>query len=240
MNSKDFKYSSTEHLLKEIAGGNTHAEQTLISKYWRGLYFVLTKRTNDPDLASDLAQDAFVVIITNAREGKIENAAGFNNYVRQVGINLMIAHYRKEKRQSTDGLADIDTVIPDDSPDIYRQLYSANMLELVQNLMDELSTERDREILTQYFVYEKDKSDICRKMELKPEHFDRVLYRAKNRLLSLVQSKLEINTDGKLSADTLKLMTLTVFLVTQLVPLPDTPKEIESGVRESVISRHFL
>lgn len=182
-----------EFMLSQIANGHRELEQELVSRYWRGLYFVLFQRTQDSELAADLAQDTLLIVIEKAREGAIEKPLGLATFIKQVGINLMIAHFRKEKRRVTDTQSDIDVYIPDDSPSLYKQFESQEMLAIVRQLLDELTVERDRKILSDHFIYHKDKHEICLTLGLSSEHFDRVLQRARARLKQLVY--MELNPD---------------------------------------------
>ncbi|MFT4928281.1 MAG: RNA polymerase sigma factor (sigma-70 family) [Phenylobacterium sp.] len=177
-------------LVSQIIDGHKPAEQALVERYWRGLYFILSRRSQDPDLAADIAQDTFIVVIAKARNGEVKNPAALKAFIRQVGVNLLIAHYRKTSRRDTQSVADLDIQVPDDSPDVYRKLYSENIVKLVRQLIDELKEPRDREILISYFVYDKDKAEICIALALSADNFDKVLYRARKRLKQLIEHKL--------------------------------------------------
>lgn len=183
--------NSPEFILSQIGNGHRELEQELVSRYWRGLYFLLFQRTQDSQLAADLAQDTFLVVIEKAREGAIEKPLGLSNFIRQVGINLMIAYFRKENRRCTTTQSDIDVYVPDDSPSLYGQFESQEMLAIVRQLLDELPVERDRKILNHHYIYHKDKREICQALDLSSEHFDRVLQRARARLRQLVYMKLD-------------------------------------------------
>lgn len=182
-----------ESLLKKIQSGDLSAEQQLVSIYWRSLYFILNKRTNDPDLSEDLAQEAFIVVITKARAGEIEKPEALASFIRQVGVNLMIANYRKEKRRNTETSDEIEVQFPDSEQTTANKLNSKQVCQVVNQVMEELPTERDREILRRYFIYGQEKSVICEEYELKAVHFDRVLFRARSRLKQLIQHKLKVD-----------------------------------------------
>jgi RNA polymerase sigma-70 factor (ECF subfamily) len=53
-------------------------------------------------------------------------------------------------------------------------------------VLRQLSISRDREILRRYYLSDDDKEVICRDLGLSPGHFDRVLYRAKQRMRELI------------------------------------------------------
>ena len=75
---------SPDVLLERIRNGDKQAEEALVSQYWRGLHYIVNRQTSDAELAADIAQDAFVVVITKARKGEIENAAAIASFIRNV------------------------------------------------------------------------------------------------------------------------------------------------------------
>lgn len=229
----------TELLLAQIAKGDKQSEQELISRHWRGLHYVLCRRTKDPDLAADLTQDAFLIAIDKARNSGIEKPAAFPAFIRQVGINLMLAHYRKEKRRSTDLQPEIDLYIPDDSPSIYQQLQMKSILNIVEQLMDELTVERDRTILKHYFVYDKEKLEICEELGLGADHFDRVLQRARARLKKLVVLKLGSESAKKLSSALFDTTLLVLLAIASLFFVENKSFFSDAAMRELYNQRHL-
>lgn len=229
----------TELLLAQIAKGDKQSEQELISRHWRGLHYVLCRRTKDPDLAADLTQDAFLIAIDKARNSGIEKPAAFPAFIRQVGINLMLAHYRKEKRRSTDLQPEIDLYIPDDSPSIYQQLQMKSILNIVEQLMDELTVERDRTILKHYFVYDKEKLEICEELGLGADHFDRVLQRARARLKKLVVLKLGSESAKKLSSALFDTTLLVLLAIASQFFVENKSFFSDAAMRELYNQRHL-
>ncbi len=60
---------------------------------------------------------------------------------------------------------------------------------MVREVLQDLSTERDRQILTRYYLADQDKDDICRELELPEDHFKRVLFRARQRYRTLYEQR---------------------------------------------------
>jgi len=180
----------TGDLVVRIRAGDASAETALVNKYWKSLYFILNKRCNDTQLASDIAQDAFIVVIAKARNGEINSPEAIAAFIRQTGVNLLIAHYRKETRRATDTHGEVSFEIPDDKSNVERAVESRDTLKLVQQLISEMKVERDRDLLISYYAKEEEKASICKRLELTPAHFDRVLFRAKSRLKQLIDFKL--------------------------------------------------
>ena len=200
---------SPEELVNRIYTGEHSAEQELVSKYWRSLYFILNRQSNDPELAADITQEAFIVVINKARLGQIENPAALSAFIRQVGVNLLIAYFRKETRRKTDTVEDIQVQFPDTSSDLYKRLSSEELTIIVKQVMDELPTARDSDLLYRYFVYGQPKDQICQEFDLSTAHFDRVLYRARNRLKQILQIKLGADSE---KVNLSSLLSLIVFL----------------------------
>lgn len=177
-------------LVVRIGLGDTTAESELVLKYWKSLYFILNRRCNDKQLASDIAQDAFIVVISKARSGEINTPDAIAGFIRQTGVNLLIDHYRKESRRATDAHGEVSFEIPDDKTNVERAVESRVSLQLVQQVIEEMSVDRDRDLLMSYYAKEEAKSSICERLELTPAHFDKVLFRARSRLKQLIDFKL--------------------------------------------------
>lgn len=202
---------SYEALLISIKSGNTESESKLVRLFLKGLRFILLRKCNDINLVEDLIQETFIIVLDKARKGLIQEPKALAKFVRQVGVNLLIAHFRKEKRHSTDTSSDIAIQYEDQSPGLYKCLAASQMLDIVCQVMNEMKVDRDKELLTQYFIYEKEKTEVCSQLALSPEHFDRVLYRAKNRLKQLLNYK--ISLEGSSETKTLVSLFILVFLI---------------------------
>jgi RNA polymerase sigma-70 factor (ECF subfamily) len=65
---------------------------------------------------------------------------------------------------------------------------------MLENAMEQLAQPRDREILHRFYLLEEDKSVICSALDLSAAHFDRVLYRAKQRMRELLNDHVELRS----------------------------------------------
>lgn len=169
-------------VLKAIGAGDPEAETDLVRRYSRGLLLMLTQRCGDVDLAGDMHQDTFMVVLTRLRKQPLENPEQIKAFIHTTAVNLFINHYRKEKRHNTWGDEDSLNKATDPAPDQLKRLQQEDTAKLVHGLIGELPTRRDRQILWRYFIDDIDKSTICSELDLPPDHFDKVLYRAKQRI----------------------------------------------------------
>ncbi|NVK57897.1 MAG: sigma-70 family RNA polymerase sigma factor [Alteromonadaceae bacterium] len=176
-----------QYLVEQIKGGNKKAEHELIERYQRGLLFVLRRKCNqDTTLAQDMMQDTWRIVIDKIRSDQIRNPDKLSSFIVQTGKNTVIAHYRKAENKTSISIdADEAQVLQEhlidqqDNPEEFLQRY--NLALLVKKLVLEMDVERDKQILLSVYFLEQDKRTVCANLKVNSAHFDRVLYRAKQR-----------------------------------------------------------
>ena len=139
------------------------------------------RRTGDGMFAEDLAQQTALVALERLHRAPLESPEKLGAFMHQTAKNLYVAHQRKLARRRT-GPGDVD-LFRDDSTNPERLHLLAERQSVLWRLLHSLKIKRDRDILTRSVVYSHDKADICSSLGLSAAHFDRVLARAKRRLL---------------------------------------------------------
>jgi RNA polymerase sigma-70 factor (ECF subfamily) len=112
---------------------------------------------------------------------------------KNIPIKLSIEHYRSEKRYVN---------LPDEIISLHsahrdrkgQQIDQGRARRLVDQALAQLGMPRDREILRRYFLQDEDKQSICTNLGLSAEHFDRVLFRAKQRMRKLIEQQAELKS----------------------------------------------
>lgn len=173
---------------QRIAEGDKSAEEELVAQYQTPIRLIVFKRTGNAQLARDICQEAFIAVLENMRAGKVRNPESLAAYIRQVALHLSVQHYRKDKRFVSDHDVVVDLHVQ------HRDRKEANMdvrniRTLLESTLSDLTKPRDREILKRFYLHDEDKLQICDSLSLTPAHFDRVLYRAKQRMRKLIEEK---------------------------------------------------
>lgn len=194
-------------LLDSIQQGDRQAEKRLVSQYWNRLKFILERQNIDSQQVLDLCQDTFVVVIQKARNNEINSESSLGAFIRSVGTNLLIESKRKYKRQATFDCDEFD-YIPDTHTSPERAYSRQQLTELVLIAIEQFDISRDRDILKWTYVEHLSKSEICTKLNISPAHFDRVIFRAKQRLKEELARKLNID----LKSHTLSDYLLCIFM----------------------------
>lgn len=173
-------------IVARIGRGDASAEAALVGRYERGLRYLLRRRTGDPDLALDLCQDTFRIAIEKLRAEPLNEPERLAGYLRGVAINLVIGLERKNARRATTADPDRIDAAADERKGPFDNVSSEQAGEAVRRLLGELRTPRDREILTRLYIHDEDRDSICAALDIDATHFNRVLYRAKQRFRELV------------------------------------------------------
>jgi RNA polymerase sigma-70 factor (ECF subfamily) len=170
-----------------IRAGSRDAEAEMVRRYGNGLLYLLKRRTRDPEAALDLRQETFRVAIEKLRVSGLEQPERLAAYLRGIALNLLIAQRRKDVRRATSPDSDaIDAAADDQQAGPFEETSSDQVRQVVTTLLQELRTPRDREILKRLYIDDEDKDDICAALGVDSLHFNRVLFRAKERFRELV------------------------------------------------------
>lgn len=172
-------------LVERIHGGEEHAESELVERYSSGLLFMLQRTSGDPALAEDLHQEAFRIVLTRLRTRGLDEPGGLSGYLRGTARNLLIAERRKRARRKTEADHDHVVTTPDTRHGQAQKVLRHEEAHIVHQLIDELPAERDRQLLYRFYIAEDDKDQICDDLGLSSLHFNRVLFRARQRFKDL-------------------------------------------------------
>lgn len=171
-----------------IREGDRRAEDEFVRRYSPGLVTLLRVRSQDPELAKDLAQEALRVVLLRLRAGKLDQPDSLAGFLRGTALNLLANELRRSERRLADASSDWMDQIVGESSDPYDTVESDDLVQNMREVISGMKVERDRELLWRYYVDEDPKDRLCAQYELSPEHFDRVLHRARGRLKELWQS----------------------------------------------------
>ncbi len=94
---------SDQELLSSYIAGNHQSLEIIITKHKKRVYSYILMLVKDQQLADDLFQDTFIKVIRKLNTGKYNEEGKFLQWVMRIAHNLIIDHYRKEKRMPTIG-----------------------------------------------------------------------------------------------------------------------------------------
>lgn len=181
-----FEAAAAINIVARIKHGSRKAEVEFVQRYQRGLRFLVRHHTGDAEFAKDVAQETLLVVLQRLRTRGIERPEKLSPFVHQTARNIMIGEIRKSARRRTEpNSLQIEKTASNVEDQTHAAIHDQEAV-IVQQLVRELSCERDRQILVRFYLLDQDKPDICRELRIVDSHFNRVLYRARKRFAVLV------------------------------------------------------
>lgn len=137
-------------LVREYLQGSEKSLSVLITRHQHRIYSFIYSKVFDKDIAEDVFQDTFIKVINTLKRGKYNEEGKFLPWVMRIAHNLVIDHFRKNKRMpkfETNGDFNIFSVLSDGDLNIETQLIKDQIECDVQELIKELP-EDQLEVLT--------------------------------------------------------------------------------------------
>ena len=175
---------SAAGLVGRIREGDREAEAELVERYRRGVAIILRAESSNAAAVDDLFQETFRIALEKIRQGDLRDPRRLSGFICSLARNLVIDHFRKVAARRTTGdvkLGDIASVRADPLETLLR----SESGEFVRQVLSEMPSDRDRQMLFRFYVAEDEKDAICRDLDLTSLHFNRVLFRARERYRDL-------------------------------------------------------
>jgi RNA polymerase sigma-70 factor, ECF subfamily len=173
-------------LVSRILAGDRNAETELVERYHRGVTAIIRREVGGAvGAAEDLYQETFRIALEKIRRGDLREPEKLSGFVCAVARNLVIDYFRRASRRES--LTEIEDAAPtpDPAPSQIDQLLQRERAAIVRQVIDELPSDRDRQLLFRFYIAEEEKDRICDDLGLTPLHFNRVLFRARERYKEL-------------------------------------------------------
>lgn len=180
-------------LLALIQRGNSVAERRLVDRFARELYYAMRHRIGDATLAEDVCQETWRILLVKFRQAgpsAVHDTGLLPAYIHKTALNVYLAELRRRERHRTDIDSDLlQEVVEDEEVSDFVDQLSRHRVQLrVRQLIGSMGSARDKLILYRYYIQEQSKEQICRELGLDKRHFDRVAYRARERLRKQVEA----------------------------------------------------
>lgn len=173
-------------LVERIRSGDQDAEGDLYRRYQRGIFIFLRRKGIPEDTAEDILQDAITIVIQAIKAGKLRDPSRLSGFVLGVVKHLLLTYHRKQSRVVQVTEAHERIPVP---PTQYNVLERKQDAQNVRRVIQELKSQRDRQVLIRYYLEDESKEKICQDLGISSTHFSSVLYRAHKRFRDLFEKK---------------------------------------------------
>jgi RNA polymerase sigma-70 factor, ECF subfamily len=164
--------------LERLCSGDFRTESHFVAYFSELIQLKLRSRVNSPQAIADLRQETFARVFAALRsEGRVKQPERLGAFVNSVCNNVLLEHYRSTSREnSIEEKEGAD--VPDPSLDVIAILSHKEMEQKVRQVLDELP-ERDRRLLREIFLEERDKDAVCKEFGVDRDYLRVLLHRAK-------------------------------------------------------------
>lgn len=193
------KARTAARLAERIAAGEGEAEEELVARFGDGLMYMLRHLTRDPAWAEDLRQETFAVALEKLRAGELRDPGKLAAFLRGIARNLTRAGFRRRRRSpmteppssaSRSAHPEETPALdpPDRGPGPLRRLLASEEARLAEELLQQLPSPRDREVLLRFCVGEEDRGSICTALGLSRPQLNLILFRARKRFQAMYEA----------------------------------------------------
>lgn len=132
-------------LVKKYINGDEHSLSELITRHQQRIYSFIYSKVYDKDVAEDIFQDTFIKVIRTLKKGRYNEEGKFLPWVMRISHNLVIDHFRKNKRMpkfENSGDFNIFSVLSDSGLNAEKQLIKDQIETDLQELIKELPADQ--------------------------------------------------------------------------------------------------
>jgi RNA polymerase sigma-70 factor (ECF subfamily) len=176
-------HSFDEAYVERLRAGDIRTQEHFGAYFSALIQVKLRSRLQSREAIEDVRQETFVRFYGALRDGKILHPERLGSFVNSVCNNVLLEHYRATARHSS--LDDAEQKdLPAHAVDLLGALAAKETERKVREILEQLP-ERDRRLLREVFLEERDKDEVCRDFGVDREYLRVLLHRAKQSFKSL-------------------------------------------------------
>lgn len=141
-------------LVKYYIAGGEDALEVLIKRHQSKIYGFIFSKLPDPDLTNDIFQETFIKVINTLKSGRYNEEGKFLPWVIRIAHNLVMDHYRKEKRLNIQYDSDelpLFSFLKDDSQTVEGLMIKEQIEEDLRVLITELPEDQRQVVMMRMY-----------------------------------------------------------------------------------------
>jgi RNA polymerase sigma-70 factor, ECF subfamily len=165
-----------ESYLERLRAGDFRTQEHFSAYFGALIQIKLRSRLKSREAMEDIRQETFTRFFVALRDGRILQPARLGPYVNSICNNVLLEHYRSSARH-----VPMEEEAQENVPakgDLLGFLTMRQNEKNVRCVLEQLP-ERDRRLLKEIFLEERDKDEVCRDFGVDREYLRVLLHRAK-------------------------------------------------------------
>ncbi len=177
-------------LVARIQRGTDSGMEELYRLFARGIRFYLCRQLGMQEL-DDKVHDTFLIVVQAIRRGDLREPDRLMGFVRTVVRRQVAAHIDQVVHSRRDEMhLDVGVRVADRRRNPEQNMAHQQKGDFMREILRQLS-DRDREILTRFYLHEETQEEICSEMGLTETQFRLLKSRAKARFGELGKRRLQ-------------------------------------------------
>ena len=189
--------SFDQSYVERLQAGDFRTQEHFVAYFSELIQLKLRSRLNSPQAIEDVRQETFSRVFAALRDGKIRQPDRLGAFVNSMCNNVLLEHYRANSRD--DSLDEEERDFPGPNVDVLGAIANQQMAEKIREILEEMP-ERDRRLLREVFLEERDKDAVCQDFGVDREYLRVLLYRAKQSFKVLYLKNVSARPPGELAA----------------------------------------
>jgi len=190
--------SFDEPYVERLRAGDFRTQEHFVAYFSELIQLKLRSRLHSPQAIEDVRQETFTRVFAALRGGKIRQPERLGAFVNSMCNNVLLEHYRSSSRDSS--LEDEEQKdFPALNVDVLGTIAAKQIGEKIRDILEEMP-ERDRRLLREVFLEERDKDQVCRDFGVDRDYLRVLLHRAKLSFKSLYLKNMATRPPGKVAA----------------------------------------
>ena len=185
--------------LERLRAGDFRTQEHFVAYFSELIQLKLRARLRSPQAIEDVRQETFARFFSALRSPEgIRQPERLGAFVNSICNNVLLEQYRASARAGS--LDDeVAAELPDPVIDILGAVAARQMEAKVRDILDDLP-ERDRRILREVFLEERDKDEVCRDFGIDRDYLRVLVHRAKQSFKSMYLKSLRNRPPGLTTA----------------------------------------
>lgn len=181
--------------VERLRSGDFRTQEHFVAYFSELIQLKLRSRLRTPQAIEDVRQETFARLFAALQSPDgIRQPDRLGAFVNSICNNVLLEYYRSRSRDTS--LADEPREdFPDPGCDVHGTVAARQLEAKVREIMEEMP-ERDRRILREVFLEERDKDAVCRDFGVDRDYLRVLLHRAKQSFKSLYLKHIEGRPPG--------------------------------------------
>lgn len=176
--------------LERLCSGDFRTQEHFVSYFSELIRLKLSKRLPSRSEVEDARQETFARVLAALRKPEgIREPERLGAFVNSVCNNVLLEYYRSSSQEGPRPDEEAEASIPDPAISAVDVIANREIQTSVREIVDQLQ-EKDRRIMKEIFLEERDKDEVCRDLGVDREYLRVLLHRAKKSFKSIYLKKM--------------------------------------------------